>query len=500
MANPNRPNQMAERLSENLDRWRFRVGTLAGCAGFLILCLLTGCNLRPAYQRPRVNLPAAYAGETATPSATNSLADLPWWQIFRDAELQALLREALTNNYDLRTAVARVEQARAQFAEARSQLFPQVNYGALAGAGRNVGGVNQPSPTGVEGDTFAGDFNAAWEVDLWGRLRNQTAAARAQYFATEDARRNIMISVIGEVAQDYFQLLALDRQLQIARDSTNSFGQSLRIFNQRLHGGIASRLETASAEALFDNANATVPELEEQIAAQENQLNVLLGRNPGPVLRTNVSLDNELPPEIPPGLPATLLERRPDIRQSEQQLRSANDEVGVARANFFPQLNLTGLFGRVSPELAGLTSGNALAWSAAASLTGPLFHGGQIRAQYQQALATREQAALQFQATVLNALQEVSTELVARQKYADAQGQRRQAVAAFQEAFKMAMERYRMGISSYYEVLQQQQQLFPAEDALVQAQLNQLLAVVQLYRSLGGGWDQPTPSFPPPAQ
>ena len=476
-----------------LQRFRCKIQSLAGLRaaklcmlGFGIWILFAGCAVGPNYKRPSVNTPETFRGETQ--NSTNSFADLPWWQVFHDEQLQWLIREALTNNYDLRIAVSRMDQARAQAAEARSQLFPQIDYGAAAGGGKNAGANNQPSPTGVEGTVFAGDVQAAWEIDLWGRIRRQTEAAQAQYFASQEARRDVTISLIAQVAQDYFQLLALDRQLQIAYDSTNSFAGSLKIFDQRLRGGVASKLETASAEALLDAAAATVPDLEQQIASQENQLNVLLGRNPGAIDRTNLSLDAESSPDVPAGLPSALLERRPDIREAEQQLRAANAQVGVAKANFFPQLDLTGMFGRVSPELATITSGQAIAWDAAASLTGPIFHGGQLRAQYDQARAAREAAALQFQSTVLNALQEISSALVTQQKLAVARDERRQAVAAFQEAFKIAMERYQMGTSSYYEVLQQEQQIFPAEDTLVQTQLNQVLAVVQLYRALGGGW------------
>jgi multidrug efflux system outer membrane protein len=455
----------------------------------VFLLLLSGCAVGPNYHRPPLDVPNGYRGES--PGSTNSLADLPWWQVFDDRQLQALIHEALTNNYDVRIAVARVEQARAQYIQTRSGLFPQIDYGAVVAGGKNVGANNVPSPTGVEGTVYAGDVTASWEIDLWGRIRRQTDAARAQFFATEEARRDVLISLVAQVAQDYFQLLALDRQLQIAHDSTNSYSDSLKIFTERLQGGIASKLETTSAEALLDAAAATVPDLEQQIAAQEDQINVLLGRNPGTVVRTNVPLENELPPEIPAGLPSTLVERRPDIREAEQQLRAANDQVGVAIANFFPQLDLTGLFGRVSPELAALTSGQSVAWSAAASLTGPLFHGGQLRGQYLQARALRDEAALQFQRTTLTALQEVSDQLVARQKLADARTKRALAVSAFQEALKVAQERYRLGTASYYEVLQQQQQLFPAENTLVQTELNQLVAVVQLYRDLGGGWGNP---------
>jgi len=451
------------------------------------LCLLfAGCAVGPDYKRPPVNPPETFRGETE--STTNSFADLPWWRVFHDDTLQGLIRVALTNNYDLRIAVTRVEQARQVAAEARSQFYPQVNYAAFGGKGRNVSD-NMPSPTGTGGSVFGGDVNATWEIDLWGQIRRLSESARAQYFASEEARRDVKISLIGQVAQDYFQLLALDRQLAIARESTNSFGESLEIFKERLQGGVASRLETSSAEALMDSAAATIPNLEQQVELQEDQLSILLGQNPGAILRAKSSLEKEPPPDVPAGLPSALLERRPDIREAEQQLRSANAQVGVAKANFFPQLNLTGLFGTASPELSAFTSGGDVAWSIAAGLTGPLFHGGQLRAQYAQARAVRDQYALQYQSAVLNALQEISDALITREKSAAASIQQSRAVEAYQEAVKVAIERYRLGNAGYYEVLQEQQQLFPAEDTLVQTQFNQLLAVVQLYRALGGGWE-----------
>jgi multidrug efflux system outer membrane protein len=450
---------------------------------------LTGCAVGPNYKRPSINAPETFRGEIEI--STNSFASLPWWQVFHDETLQNLIRTALTNNYDLRIAITRVEQARAMAAQARAGFFPQINYAATAARGKNVGGGNTPSPTGTIGNVFAADVNASWEIDLWGRIRRLNESARAQFLASEEVRRDVMISLIAQVAQNYFQLLALDQQLAIARQSTNSFGQSLKIFNQRLQGGVASILETSSAEALMDASAATIPELEQQIALQENQLSVLLGQNPGAILRGNTSLKKQMPPEVPAGLPSILLERRPDIREAEQQLRSANAEVGVAEANFFPQLNLTGLFGEVSPELSAFTSGGDVAWGIAAGLTGPLFHGGQLRAQYAQARAVRDQFALQYQASVLNAFEEISDALVSREKSASAHLQQSRAVESYKIAVKISMERYRMGSADYYEVLQEQQLLFPAENTLVQFQLNQLVAVVQLYRALGGGWQLP---------
>ena len=455
------------------------------------MLLLTGCLMGPKYQRPPEAAPATFRG--AERPGTNSFADLPWWQVFQDSHLQGLIHIALTNNYDLRIAASRVEQAHELVVQARSQLLPQLNYGVLAGRGKNAlpnGGVFPGIGTA---GLFEGDLNASWEIDLWGRVRRLTESAREQFFATQEACRDVMISLIAQVAQDYFQLLALDRQLAIARAATNSFGDSFKLFNQRLVGGVASKLETSSAEALLDSSAATMPDFIRQVAQVENQLSVLLGQNPGPIVRADSDFEKQWPPEVPAGLPSALLERRPDIRQAEQLLRSANAQVGVAEANFFPQLTLTALFGRVSPELSMLTAGSANAWSAAASLAGPIFHGGQLRSQYRQAKAARDQAVLQYQATVLNAFQEVSTALVAREELAKARLEQTRAVAAYQEATRIATERYRHGQASYYEVLQEQQLLFPAENALALTQLNQLIAVVQLYRALGGGWQEKAP-------
>ena len=457
----------------------------------LLLGLLTltfGCAVGPNYQPPPIHTPQTFRGENVM--STNSIASLPWWEVFHDVTLQGLIRTALTNNYDVRIAITRVEQARAFADQARSGFFPTLNYEAQAGRGKNMNLSGSPTPIGITANIFSADVNTSWELDLWGRIRRLNESARAQFLATQEAERDVTISFIAQVAQDYFQLLALDRELEVARETTNSFGLSLKLFNQRLTGGVATILETASAEALMDSAAATMPDLERQIVLVENHLSVLLGQNPGGIQHENVSLEKQSPPEIPAGLPSTLLERRPDIREAEQQLRSANAQVGVAVADFFPQLNLTGLLVQVSTEVSTFTAGAPNAWSVAAGLTGPLFQGGRLRAQYRQAKAARDQFALQYQYAVLNALQEVSNALVSREKFAAAGARQAHAVSAYKEAVRIAMERYRMGNASYYEVLQEQQLLFPAENTLVQTQLNELLSVVQLYRALGGGWER----------
>lgn len=479
--NPSRFNWIFSPMLSAGQLWRVAI-TLLGAL------LVAGCAVGPNYQRPDVHAPVSFRGTSDT--ATNSFGDLPWWETFHDDNLQSLIRIALTNNLDLQIAFTRVQQAQAVAQEARAGFFPVVQYGGLAGRGKNVGVDNTPSPTGVSGAVFAADVNASWEIDLWGRIRRLTEAARAQFFASQEAQRDVRTSIIAQVAQDYFQMLAFRAQLAVARDSTNSYGQSLKIFTQRLQGGVASRLETSSAEALMDSAAATIPDLERQIALQEDQISILLGQNPAPVLSGDDSLDHQSPPEVPPGMPSALLERRPDIREAEQMLRSANAQVGVAEADFLPQLDLSGLFGTTSTELSALTAGGSLAWSVGASLTGPLFEGGRIKAQYQQALAARRQYALQYQAAVLNALQEVSDALISKDKLEQTRILQGRAVDAYKEAVKVSMQRYKLGNASYYEVLQEQQLLFPEETTLVQTQANQLANIVQLYRALGGGWQK----------
>ena len=463
-----------------------------GCAVFGVFLLsslwFAGCAVGPDYHRPELSPPPDFRGQAAQTNSTNSFADLPWWEVFRDETLQGLIRTALSNNYDLRIAVSRVEQARQFAIQSRSEFFPQLGYTGAVARGKNSSGNSAVFENGETSDVFLAAGNVSWEIDLWGRIRRLNESARAQYLATEEARRDVTITVISQIAQAYFQLIQLDELLEIARRATNSFGDSLKIFSDRLRGGVASRLETSSAEALMASSAAAIPETERQIVVQENLLNYLLGQNPRPVARRAVPTNDISAPEVPAGLPSSLLERRPDIRESEQLLRSANAQIGVAQAEFFPQLNLTGLFGQVSPELSAFTLGGANAWALAANLSGPLFQGGRLTAQYRQAKAAADQARLQYQATALNALQEVSDALVSRQKFVEERAQQTVAVAAYQTAVQIATDRYRQGQASYYEVLQQQQLLFPAEQQLSQAKLNQFLALVQLYRSLGGGW------------
>ncbi len=374
------------------------------------LMLLVGCAVGPNYKRPVVQSPENF--RFAESQTTNSFGDLPWWKVFNDPILQNLIGTALTNNYDLKQAVARVEQARNQAAVANSAFFPQIGYGGNIGRGRNA---LYNSPAALNGSTESSaqlTLNAAWEIDIWGRIRRSSEAARAQYLATDEARRGVMITLVSDVATAYFQLLQLDQQLEIQRAATNAYVGSLRIFNDRLINGVASKLETDRASAALANAAALIPQLELQIATTENQLNVLLGRHPGDIVRNSLTNQTQLTPEIPAGLPSELLRRRPDVVASEESLIAANASIGVNVANFFPQIGLTTFLGRASPELSSFTGGAGNLWDLGGTMSGPVFQGGALRAQYRAAKAKFDEAKAAYQQSVLTALQEVSNALV----------------------------------------------------------------------------------------
>jgi len=331
-------------------------------------------------------------------------------------------------------------------------------------------------------------LNAFWEVDLWGRIRRLNEAGSARFLASEEARRGVRLSLLSEVTADYFRLLELDQELEIAGRTTNSFTESLRIFSQRVAGGAASALEAARAEAALADATAAIPAILDQISSAENQLCLLLGRAPGPIERSASSFAGMMPPSVPAGLPSSLLERRPDVRAAEQLLRSANAQIGESVAEFFPRIGLTTLLGKVSPELSAFTLGRANAWGIAVSGSGPLFEGGRLVGQYRQAKAARDEALLGYKQTALSALRDVSEALISREKLGEVREQRTRQVTALGTAVKLSSERYVAGKASYYEVLEAQQQLFPAELNLARTQRDELLTVVALYKALGGGW------------
>ena len=454
------------------------------CVGVLTLA---GCAVGPNYKRPAVNAPPSYRDSTNQVS-TNSLADLPWWGVFKDPVLQDLIRVALTNNYDLRIILTRADQARALQMQARSQFLPQVGYGGVASRGRNSF-LDLPTPNGGQTTSgFLAGFGALWEVDLWGRVRRMNEAARANFMATQEGRRTVMISVVSGVASAYFELLELDEQLAIAKRTRDSYQRTFKLFDDQHAAGLASNLELSRAKLALRSVSANIPEIERQIALKEDEINTLLGRNPGPVIRTSTLLAQEMPMEIPVGLPSTLLERRPDVREAEQQVRAANAEIGVAIGDFFPRIGLTSIYGGVSSDLNNLTSTSANTWAIAASTAGPLFTGGRLTGRYRQTKAACEEARLQYQDTALGAFREVSDALISHRRFDEERVEQAEAVSAGREAVAVATDRYKEGKARYYEVLEAQQQLFPAESALSQMEAGRRLAVVQLYKALGGGW------------
>jgi multidrug efflux system outer membrane protein len=461
-----------------------RGGALRAAAAVAILAAAGGCAVGPRYERPPTAAPGQFYGLTG-PGQPASLADLPWWEVFQDPTLKKLVEEALRNGYDVRIAAARVEEARGRFGIAGAQLYPQVGYqGQVARERLSAFSIN---PSGAAFTTLTANVNVSWEIDLFGRIRRLTEAAKAQYLASEEARRGVALTLVSEVASAYFDLRQLDADLEVARRTTATFQGTFDLFNRRLEGGAASALETSDAEAVLANEAAQIPLLENQIAAKENQISALLGRPPGPIERGAALADQPLRPDVPAGLPSALLERRPDLRQAELQLVAANAGVGAAQAAFFPTLSLTGLLGGVSPRLGELF-GKGHTWTLAAGVTGPIFTGGSLRGQYRVAFAQWQQARLQYEQAVNNAFGEVATALTAVEKLAQAEAQRTRAVHAYQDAVRLSQLRYVSGLSAYFEVLNAMQNLLATENGLTLVRHDRLVALVNLYKALGGGW------------
>jgi len=454
--------------------------------------LLAGCSVGPNYRRPVVAAPETHRGQLE-PAEAASFADQPWWEVFGDPVLQQLIDEALRSNLDLQAAAARVEQARNFVTVARSDVFPQIGYQGDASRQR------------VGGDTFnsfVGVFNLAWELDVWGRIRRLTEAARADYLGTEDARRGVMLSLVSAVAQAYFELLDLDAELDIARRTTVAFDDTLHLFTRRFEGGVASRLEVVRAEAARADSAAAIPELERLIVLKENQIAVLLGRAPEAIPR-GAALDRQtMPPATPPGLPSALLERRPDVRQAEQAVVAANATVGVTVANFFPRIGLTSFYGEQSDEIENLVKGGGSIWAIAGQAAGPIFQGGRLLGGYRAARAAWDEAVALYERTALDAFREVSDTLTTQQKLTAVRDERERQVASLTTAVRLAQTRYDSGLAYYFEVIDAQQELFPAELLLARTRRDQLIATVVLYRALGGGWELPTDawSMPPPSR
>jgi multidrug efflux system outer membrane protein len=468
------------------------------CALVVGAALLTGCatlrnkllhGVGPDYERPPVVTPPEYRGMLGPPDAA-SLADLPWWDLFGDPVLKGLIKEALENNYNLQTAVARIEESRALVGVAASQFYPQAGYQAEAARQREfippVFGLGLPVPNHPF-NSFLGAVNVTWEIDVWGRIRRSTEAARANFLASEEARRGVMLTLVSDVATAYFALLELDRELEIARESAETFTDTLDLFTRRYLGGKDTKLSTSRAEAALDSSAATIAVLKREIAQQEDALSVLLGKHPEPIPR-GTALIAQTMPEIPPGLPSDLLQRRPDILQAEQTMVSANAEIGVAIANFFPTVGLSALYGNEASAIGNLFKNGFSVWNIVGNVSGPIFQGGRLLEQYEAQRALWDEMIAQYQAAIIQAFREVSDALAAEAELVGERVAREKQVAALKEAVELSLLRYQGGRATYLDVLDAEQQLYPAEDALAQTQHDQLSSVVTLYKALGGGW------------
>jgi multidrug efflux system outer membrane protein len=465
-------------------------------AALLPASLLGGCTLGPDYKRPAITTPASFRAQT-TPQEAESFADLPWWSAFNDPALQALITEAVHNNYDVQIAVARIEQARAQLGVVRSDALPQLNYAAGAGAGRvPVQGLQSVGVATV--GTIGGAIDFAWEADVWGRIRRSTQAAQANLLAQEDVRRGVLLTLVTDVASGYFRLLQLDRQLAISQDSTQAFKGTFDFFSRRYQGGRDSELPVSRSQANYDQSRARTEDLRRQIAQQENALSILLGGYPRDIPRGRGLLDQTVP-ATPVGATTDLLQRRPDILAAEQNMVAANAEIGVAVANFFPRIGLSALGGVDWFRVAGQSSTFGV-WNAALTAAGPIFNGGRLRSIYEGRKAFWDETVAQYHKTVIVAFQETSDALVAQQTLVAQREALESQVAALQRSVGTAQNRYDNGRASYFEVLEAQQQLFPAEQELARNQADQLVAVVNLYRALGGGWKLTPQDWAQPAK
>jgi outer membrane protein, multidrug efflux system len=440
---------------------------------------LAGCTVGPNYRRPTVDVPASFRNADQL-AAAPSLGAEKWFTVFQDTELQKLIRTALAQNYDVRIAASRILQAQAQLGITQSNQFPQVSLTA--------GGLGQKITVfGYAAFELQGALS--WNVDFWGQYRRATEAARATMLASDWNQKEVLSTVVANVASAYFQLRELDLELLIAKNTLASRQESLQLTDTLERGGATSLLDVRQAEQLVETAAESIPETERQIAAMEDMLSTLLGENPHDIPRGLAITEQSVPGAVPAGLPSELLERRPDIRQAEQQLIAANAQIGVARAQFFPSLPLTGAGGAESSSLAGLFAGSA--WSFSAPVTQPIFTAGRLRSNLKLAEAQRQQALLTYQQTIQQAFRQVSDALIAFTKYRQFREHQGLLTTAAQGAAELSEIRYRAGAASYLEVLTNETNSFAAELNLARARLNERLALVQIYNALGGGWEQP---------
>jgi outer membrane protein, multidrug efflux system len=456
--------------------------------------LLAGCAVGPDYKRPQVAVPSTFRAPAPLPeSQAASLADLKWFEVFHDDKLQQLVRTALAENYDLLDAVARVQEARANLGIVHSNQLPQVETSGSLEVTRLSRDGQFPLPA-----SFVSSQNRTWgqatvnllsfELDLWGRLRRSTEAARANLLSAEENRKAVVSTLVSDVAADYFQLRELDYELEISERTLDTRRASLELVSDRQRGGIATRLDLRQAEELVSTAAETIPALQQQIEQQENRIALLLGHNPESVPRGRSLIEQEVPPEVPAGLPSALLERRPDILAAEESLVAANANIGVAKAAYFPQISLSGLLGGQSTRLASLFSGPNGAWSFVPQVTQPIFTGGRLKSNVWLAEADRDRAQIGYERSIQTAFREVSDALIAHRRTHESRLEQEKLVTALQDRKDLAYLRYRGGVDTQLNALDADRDLFQAELTLAQIRYSELLSTVQLYKALGGGW------------
>lgn len=471
-------------------------GRLHGLVAAGVALLSGACALGPDYQRPKESIPAVYRFDTT--NTNDAFADQSWWQLYQDPTLQSLMREALDHNFDVRIAAARVDQARAVLGSTRLQQLPQVSVSAEAQRARSSKYQLIPGEPAIS-NVFTADGSLSYEVDFWGKYRRASEAARAALLASEYSKEDVMAGLVSSVATAYFTLLALDEQLAITQRTVGTRQKFVDLTQAQHERGTVSGLDVASAQAQLALAQANIPDLQRQIGIAEDQLSVLLGRYPDEIARTVTSefkstTEGSVAPVPPAGLPSSLLERRPDLREAEENLVAANANVGVAKANLFPSIALTAAGGNESSALSQLFTGPARSWSFGASLLQPLLSSQSNLYQLELANAQKRQALLQYQQSIQTAFREVSDALIARQKYAELQVAQQAQVDAQRKADSIALGRYRIGYASYFDVINADRDLFTAELSLSAAHLNTVLSLVQLYRAVGGGWQTDAPN------
>lgn len=452
---------------------------------FFIL-LLSSCMIGPNYQRPQVDTPQSWRFED---KQAKDIANTAWWEQFNDPVLTDLIKIALKENKDLLIAASRVEEFIGYYVSTRGSLFPQVDASATAGRQRLTERGISRIPVGGQAtfDNYQALINMSWEIDMWGRLRRATEAARADLLSTEEARRALILTLVTSIANAYIDLRNLDRQLDIARSTAKTREESYEIFKLRFEGGVISELELSQVKSEYEDALATIPQIEKNIAQQENALSLLIGRNPGFIPRGK-TIDELIMLSVPQGLPSDLLERRPDIRQAEQDMVAANARIGVAKTLYFPNISLTGLFGFSSTELSKLSTGPAKTWNWAVPISAPIFTGGTISGQVHAAEAQQQQALLKYQKAIQTAFREVDDALVDQHKSRDRLAAQARQVDALLNYAQLARLRYENGYTSYLEVLDAERSLFNAEINYTQTQGTLFKALVNLYKAMGGGW------------